>query len=77
MPQLSLYLDADTMKAVETKAKQKNLSLSKYVQEAIRKDVSTDWPVGFFDLFGSIKDSTFTLPDQLNFNDDRTPQSWD
>lgn len=72
MPQLSLYLDNKTLKAVESKAKARNISVSKYVKEAIEKDIHSNWPKDYFALFGSIKDSTFKRPKDLNFNLDRS-----
>lgn len=71
MPQLSLYLDNKTLKAVETKAKSRKISISKYVKEAIEKDIHSKWPNGYFDLFGSIKDATFKAPKELKFEADR------
>ncbi len=72
MPQLSLYLDDQTLKAVENKAKAKKISVSKYVKEAIEKDINSNWPKNYFDLFGSIKDQTFKVPKELKFESDRT-----
>jgi len=71
MPQLSLYLDNRTLKAVETKAKARKMSISKYVKEAIEKDIHSNWPKDYFALFGSIKDSTFEVPEELKFESDR------
>lgn len=72
MPQLSLYLDNRTMKAVESKAKARKISISKYVKEAIEKDINAHWPKDYFNLFGSIKDRSFEAPKELNFKADRT-----
>jgi len=71
MPQLSLYLDNQTLKAVETKAKARKISISKYVKEAIEKDIHANWPKNYFNLFGSIKDTTFKVPKDLEFETDR------
>lgn len=72
MPQLSLYLDNQTLKAVESKAKARKISISKYVKEAIEKDINAHWPKDYFSLFGSIKDKTFEAPKELKFKADRT-----
>ncbi|MBV6494854.1 MAG: hypothetical protein LDLANPLL_02891 [Turneriella sp.] len=71
MPQVSLYLDNKTLKAVETKAKAKKMSISKYVKEAIEKDIHSNWPKDYFNLFGSIKDATFKRPKELDLERDR------
>lgn len=67
MPQVSLYLDDDTMRAVRKKAALANESLSKYVADLIRSDASSGWPRGYWDLFGSVADETFCEPDELSF----------
>ena len=71
MPQVSLYLDNRTLKAVETKAKARKISISKYVKEAIEKDIHSNWPKDYFALFGSIKDATLKWPVELDFKTDR------
>ncbi len=71
MPQLSLYLDNATLKAVETKAKARKISISKYVKEAIEKDIHSNWPKDYFTLFGSIQDVKFKRPKELKFESDR------
>lgn len=72
MPQLSLYLDDRTLKAVENKAKAQKISISKFVREAIEKDIQSNWPKDYFALFGSIKDSTFKAPKDLKFESDKS-----
>lgn len=71
MPQLSLYLDNKTLRVVEKRAQARNISVSKYVKEAIEKDINSNWPKHYFTLFGSIKDLTFKIPHELDFNSDR------
>jgi hypothetical protein len=60
MPQLSLYLDTKTMELVERNASLERTSLSKYVSGLIKSHNAQDWPSGFWDLFGSIKDASFS-----------------
>ncbi|MDR1712680.1 MAG: antitoxin [Coriobacteriales bacterium] len=62
MPQLSLYLDAQTMKLVEKNAKLEQSSLSKYVASLIKDRNAQHWPSGFWDLYGSIDDDSFVAP---------------
>lgn len=71
MPQLSLYLDNKTLAAVENKAKARKISISKYVKEAIERDIHSYWPKDYFSLFGSIADPTFKAPKELKFEADR------
>jgi len=62
MPQLSLYLDAQTMKLVEKNAALEQTSLSKYVTSLIKDHNAQNWPSGFWNLFGSIGDDSFVAP---------------
>ncbi len=70
MPQLSLYLNKKMMKQLEEGAAMSNLSISKYVSLSLNNYFDSSWPVGYSELFGSIKDPTFEKPDTLNFQDD-------
>ncbi|HIY82754.1 MAG TPA: antitoxin [Candidatus Rubneribacter avistercoris] len=67
MPQLSLYLDEATMGELRKRASLRNVSLSKHVAELIRNDAATGWPEGYWDLFGSVADSSFVAPSELSF----------
>jgi hypothetical protein len=70
MPQISLDLDEDTLKKFEKRAKQDNTSISEWVEERIKKSISDEYPKGFFDLFGSLKNIPFERSDQGKFEDD-------
>jgi hypothetical protein len=71
MPQVSLYLDNKTLKAVELKAKARKISVSRYVKEAIEKDIHSHWPEDYFRLFGSVSDPTLRVPQEISFATDR------
>jgi hypothetical protein len=77
MPQLSLYLDSKTLKAVEARAKARKISVSRYVKEAIEKEFHSSWPKDYFRLFGSISDVTFQAPKELPFASDRARESFE
>lgn len=67
MPQLSLYLDDDTMDAMREHATAEHLSLSKYASRCIASgNSSSAWPSDFWNLYGSIKDDTFERPVELD-----------
>jgi hypothetical protein len=70
MPQISLYIDADTLKKVETRAKQDRISLSKWVGKALKKSIKDEYPEGFFQLCGALKETSFEIPPQGKFEDD-------
>lgn len=69
MPQISLYVDKDTLQKVEKAAKMEHLSISKWVVQRIRNAVSEEYPDGYFDLFGKIQDDSFGI-DSLDFDND-------
>jgi hypothetical protein len=70
MAQLSLYLDNDTYKQLTKRAKSAHKSKSLYVAESLQRSFDSGWPAGFFDLFGSIKDESFDVPEDAVFSDD-------
>ena len=53
MPQLHCYVPDSIAEQLQDKAERAHTSVSKYLAELIKKDVGTDWPEGFFDLFGA------------------------
>jgi hypothetical protein len=61
MPQLSLYIDADTLSKLEVAAKINNTSVSKWAIERLKEDLSHTWPNNFKSLFGSIDDANFNV----------------
>lgn len=66
MPQLSLYIDEDTLKKIETGAKISNTSVSKFVSVILGEHFSKSWPAGFKSVFGSITDDSFTKPKPID-----------
>lgn len=65
MPQISLYIDQQTLQKVEQSAKQQNISISKWVAEQIKANLDVVYPNSFANLFGSINDPTFQKPLEL------------
>jgi len=62
MAQVSLYLDKEMYKKVETAAQSCGESISKYVATIIQDHFNHEWPPGYAELFGSVSDGTF-FPD--------------
>jgi hypothetical protein len=63
-------LDEDVIAACQTTGARQEVSPSGHVNDTLRAAESNAWPPGFFDLFGSVEDSTFTRPDQLPISAD-------
>ena len=53
MPQLHCYVKEELADKLQEKARHANLSTSKYLALLVEKEVQTQWPEGYFDLFGS------------------------
>lgn len=70
MPQISLYIDNDTIKKIERAAKLENKSISKWAASRIKLSLEKKWPDDWFSLFGAIKDDSFTEPEELNSAND-------
>ena len=68
MPQLSVYLDDKTAAQVKENARVGNISVSKLVTNALDKYMSSQWPDGFENLFGSLPDETFQRQPDVPFS---------
>ena len=70
MPQLSLYMDAETLSKIETAAKINNISISKWVSERLKESLANKWSDNYFTLFGSINDESFCVEKIEGFSTD-------
>jgi hypothetical protein len=66
MPQISLELDPLVLEKIEKVAQRDNTSISKWVGDNIKKILENNYPDGFFELFGAIKDETFIEPVEID-----------
>ena len=64
MPQLHCYVPDIVAEKLQNKAEQSHLSVSKYLAELVKKDLGTDWPDDFFDLFGAWEGEPLVREDQ-------------
>jgi len=70
MPQLSLYIDDETLSKIETAAKINRTSISKWVSERLKESLANNWPENYASLFGSVDDDSFNVEKHQNFSDD-------
>ncbi len=49
MPQLNLYVNDELAERIRHKADAADMSVSRYLAELIRREVSAGWPDGFFE----------------------------
>jgi hypothetical protein len=75
MPQISLYVNKSTLEKIEKMAKEENISISKWVGKKIEKSFSDEYPPGYFELFGSIKDDSFKPVKKISFKYDSKRES--
>ena len=59
-----LCLDEEVVAAYEAQAAQRETSLSRHINDTLRAAEDQRWPIGFFDLFGSVDDPEFVRLDQ-------------
>lgn len=70
MPQLSLYIDDETLAKIEIAAKINQTSISKWVAEKLRESLVNSWPENYGSLFGSVLDESFVAEKIENFSVD-------
>jgi hypothetical protein len=75
MPQISLYIDKETLKKVEKAANAEKTSISKWVGKQLKKSLQTNYPEDFQSLYGSIRDDSFTVPKRKSFDADTKRES--
>jgi len=72
MAQLTIYIDDRTQEKARRAARRENRSLSSWVCEQLRlaTDKGEVWPEDFGNLFGSIEDAQFDVPEELPVGSD-------
>ena len=71
MAQLTVYIDDETLKRIEFSARQEKGSVSSWVRRRLTTALDVGWPAGYFDLFGSLKNSGLERPAQIPWDKDR------
>lgn len=67
MAQLHFYIPDAIAEKIKAKAKTAHLSVSKYMAELAKREVETQWPDDYFELFGSWHGEALKRPEQLEF----------
>lgn len=68
MPQLHCYVAENVATQLQQKAERAHLSVSKYLALLIQRDIGTQWPEHYFDLFGAWEGETLKRPEQGDFD---------
>jgi hypothetical protein len=66
VPQISFNIDQIVFEKIKKIAKQKETSVSDWVEDNIKKALRDDYPNDFFELFGAINDDTFVEPIEID-----------
>jgi hypothetical protein len=67
MAQVSIQLDANTIKALEVTATRNHTSVSKWIKDRIRLGLKQEWPENYFSLFGSLGEDDLVEPSEIPF----------
>ncbi|MEW6490605.1 MAG: hypothetical protein AB1578_22170 [Thermodesulfobacteriota bacterium] len=68
MPQLHLYVPEPVAAEIGRKAKERGVSVSRYLAEIVRRDLDRAWPAGFFeDVVGGWKGEALARPPEDHF----------
>lgn len=70
MAQITIYMDDQTLGKIELAARRAHESISKWVKKHLVGVLESNWPAGYFDLFGSLANEVFERPPQLIFSQD-------
>jgi hypothetical protein len=75
MAQLTIYLDDESIKKIETAAALEKSSVSKWVKTRLMHSLENKWPANYFGLFGSLADNELPAASQLDFAQDAPRES--
>ena len=64
MAQLHFYIPDQLAEKVKAKAEHSHLSVSKYLAELVKKEVTDQWPDNYFEVFGSWEGQPLERPTQ-------------
>ena len=71
MAQLTIYLDDKILKKIGASARQEKTSVSSWVKRKLTSVLDSEWPAGYFNVFGSLKDDdTFEVPAEIPWDRD-------
>lgn len=64
MPQISLYIDKESLKRITAAAKRDKKSVSAWARERLVREPRAEWPAEFVAALGSVPDGTLKRPPQ-------------
>lgn len=70
MAQLTVYIDDETRLRIEVAARRADVSVSQWVKQRLTSALQTEWPTGYFEMFGTLPDGELERPPQGRFADE-------
>ena len=68
MGQISIQLDAATLKLLERTAARNRVSVSKWVKSRIQGGLKQEWPEDYFSVFGTLAEGELSEPPEIPFS---------
>ena len=62
MAQLTIYFDDECRKRIASAARQAGTSMSGWVTEKLTQALKDEWPEGYFQVLGSLRDTDLARP---------------
>lgn len=75
MAQISIQVDARTLKALEITAAKRHTTISKWIEERIHYELKQKWPENYFSLFGSLDEDDLYEPPEIPFKHETTREN--
>ena len=76
MSQVTIYLDDESLRKIETAAALEKSSLSKWVKSRLMQSLEDRWPENYSSLFGSLSGQDFPNSAPLDFSQDAPRQEF-
>ena len=70
MAQISIQVDARTLKELEITAAKRYTTISKWIEDRIHYELKRKWPENYFSLFGSLDEDDLSEPPEISFRHD-------
>ncbi len=68
MTQISIQLDASTLKMLESTAARSHTSVKEWIKDRIYRGLKQEWPEDYFSLFGSLDEEDLYEPSEIPFS---------
>ncbi|MCX6581540.1 MAG: hypothetical protein NT166_15305 [Candidatus Aminicenantes bacterium] len=68
MSQISIQLDASTIKMLESTAARSHTSVTEWIKDRIYRSLKQEWPENYFSLFGALDEDDLHEPPEIPFS---------